>query len=213
MKVILIAVVVTLSLTIHGYSRGLSKNFYLRLPLITSKNMKSIGGFGDLCKQKDISIFKVLQNQAKILASIQCVEEFEHILPGTMYSSDIDNLFSRIMEDRGSADFASFFTSQFPAIDYMQVINERSNIKLTLGDANLPGLLQRYIERPAQRLVVEILKEGGCPQWSNAYGEGLKGVYWDKNGTHYFTPLTEMGYFNTELSIILPQRYAQQRDI
>ncbi len=57
-------------------------------------------------------------------------------------------------------------------------------------DVSKQSELDKYVEAPAQRLVKDIIGLGGITYSSNAYGDGLKGVFWIKNNTEYFTPLT-----------------------
>ena len=59
--------------------------------------------------------------------------------------------------------------------------------------------MDEYVELPAQRLVRDIFKNGGKPYLSNAYGPGLKGVFWEKDGVDYFTPLTIENYKTIDL--------------
>ncbi|MBU1134858.1 MAG: hypothetical protein KJ569_08110, partial [Candidatus Omnitrophica bacterium] len=56
-----------------------------------------------------------------------------------------------------------------------------------------------YVELPAHKTVIEILKIGGKLSSSNAYVSGLKGVFWLKDGVTYFTPLTPEAYNPAEL--------------
>jgi len=58
-------------------------------------------------------------------------------------------------------------------------------------DKNHPEDITDVVEGPAQELVRSILKIGGHPRWSNAWGPHVHGVLWDSN----FTFLNPEDYF------------------
>ncbi|MGB2706181.1 MAG: HAD-IA family hydrolase [Candidatus Omnitrophota bacterium] len=123
---------------------------------------------------------RVLNQQQEILSGIPLVREFQRELPGAVLRDDVAYIPPYSQEGR----------EQFPEIDNIKrIADEPWGQKLSLDDPNLPKLLQCYIERPAQSLVMRILKLGGESMLANAYGPGLKGVFWIKDKIVYFTPL------------------------
>lgn len=88
------------------------------------------------------------------------------------------------------------------SIDYARCIGDSGRaVYLNLSAPDLQYKLNRYVEKPAQKLVMTVLGKSGEPVSSNAYGPGLKGVFWLKDGVRYFTPLTINDYAFDKLSI------------
>ncbi|MBI5873174.1 MAG: hypothetical protein HZB36_03420, partial [Candidatus Omnitrophica bacterium] len=85
------------------------------------------------------------------------------------------------------------------SIDNARRIGESAGHRLGMSN------ISSYIEVPAQPLVKEIVSFGGRPYSSNAFGPGLKGVEWEKDGVKYFTSLTINDYKKTISSSPLAQ--------
>jgi len=79
-------------------------------------------------------------------------------------------------------------------IDDARRIGESASIRIAPELIKNKAKMNEYVELPAQRLVRSIFKNGGNPYSSNAYGPGLKGVFWRKDEVDYFTPLTIEDY-------------------
>ncbi len=122
-----------------------------------------------------------LKIQGEILSEIAEVEDrdIQDNFPGTILGDDLPKkheLFKRMK-----------------AIDTSRRIREPAGKDAVMFDISAPGfetLLNRYIELPAQAIIRRILELGGTPYLSNAFGPGIIGVRWSKDGIRYFTPLT-----------------------
>ena len=77
---------------------------------------------------------------------------------------------------------------RYPALHHVE------DVVLALSDPNLDKLLNEFVERPAHNLVRRILKFGGTIRRTNAFDQGLWGVWWEIGNASYFTPLNEDDY-------------------
>lgn len=141
----------------------------------------------------------VIEQQQKILADRPVVERYQKALPGTLLYDDIADIM-------GSMPDGSYKLRNFPDIDNTRrKADMPAGQPLSIRSPDFRERLNRYIEGPAQTTVFRILEIGGESMLANAYGGGLKGVFWRAGAVRYFTPLHISDYGREEkVKIIEP---------
>ncbi len=140
------------------------------------------------------AVRRSFEAQARVLAGIPTVTEFEANFPGTIRRVDLGPGYSN-----------SLRAGEVPKIDFTRRIQGRVYQPPPASENDWPKWLDLYVEKDAQALVVRLMRAGFRPDYSNAYGDGLKGVWWTRTSHHtdtvgsnatntFFTPLTEEDY-------------------
>ncbi len=103
------------------------------------------------------------------------------------------------------ADQGDIYLTATEAIDPMRrmIVYERVDAARLLNNLDL------LVEGPARQLVRDIADIGGVSYDSNAYGPGLKGVWWRWGTQELFTPLTKADYEGWEDEPLWPEEPSQ----
>lgn len=132
-------------------------------------------------------IRQLLHKQEELMAPFPRLSPWESIFPGTRDHAPMSALY-----------FIAQGVGQLRAVDESRRIRELVHQWPPNDPRRWAWWTDMYVERPAQRLVLALLERGLRPEYSNAYGPGLKGVWWTERGLlfgpYYFTPLREEDY-------------------